>query len=213
MLENDMSGKEARLYIRTKILLNDDAKFEEVLAGLLYISKKSGQLYPEELSDLKNSQLWFYKLAVTQGYTSKSSRDVLRAKCIQSSDKGADSLDAITEIDLVERQLKFYEGKGHRLPPNIAPKFPGAIAEGKDESSKKGDTEVNLRSNIKQMNKYALSKGYVGEWYKVLGTMDRIHSKNGSPTELNVMPFTMLMSNAPEYMGSAFRKALHSEGT
>ena len=66
MLENDMSGKEARLYIRKKILLNDDAKFEEVLAGLLYISKKSGQLYPEELSDLKNSQLWFYKLAVTQ---------------------------------------------------------------------------------------------------------------------------------------------------
>jgi len=66
MLENDMSGKEARLYVRKKILLNDDAKFEEVLAGLLYISKKTGQLYPEELSDLKNSEIWFYKLAVTQ---------------------------------------------------------------------------------------------------------------------------------------------------
>jgi hypothetical protein len=73
--------------------------------------------------------------------------------------------------------------------------------------------EVNQRSNIKQMNKYALSKGYVGEWYKVLGTVDRLHSKNGTATELNVMPFLMVYSNAPEYMGSNFRKALHSEGT
>ncbi len=213
MLENDMSGKEARLYVRKKILLNDDAKFEEVLAGLLYISKKSGQLYPEELSDLKNSNLWFYKLAVTQWYTTKSSRQTLREKCIKSSDKGAEDINAITEIDLVERQLKFYEGKGHRMPPNIAPRFPGAIVEWGDESKKKGDMEVNQRSNIKQMNKYAHSKGYVGEWYKVLGTIDRLHSKNGSPTELNVMPFLMVYSNAPEYMGSNFRKALHSEGT
>jgi hypothetical protein len=63
------------------------------------------------------------------------------------------------------------------------------------------------------MNKYALSKAYVGEWYKVLGTVDRLHSKNGSPTELNAMPFLMVYSNAPEYMGSNYRKALHSEGT
>ena len=63
------------------------------------------------------------------------------------------------------------------------------------------------------MNKYALSKGYVGEWYKVLGTVDRLHTKNGSPAELNAMPFLMVYSNAPEYMGSNFRKALHSEGT
>jgi hypothetical protein len=213
MLESEMSGKEARLYIRKKILLNDDAKFEEVLAGLLYISKKSGQLYPEELSDLKNSNLWFYKLAVTQWYNTKAARKWLREKCIASSDKWAADINAITEIDLVERQLKFYEGKGHRMPPNIAPKFPGAIREWEEESKKKGDTEVRQRSNMKQMNKYALSKAYVWEWYKVLGTGDKLHSKNGSAAELNAMPFLMVYSNAPEYMGSNFRQALHSQGT
>ena len=89
MLENDMSGKEARLYIRKKILLNEDAKFEEVLAGLLYISKKTGQLYPEELSDLKNSEIWFYKLTTTQGYKSKADRAFLRKKCVEKTDKAA----------------------------------------------------------------------------------------------------------------------------
>jgi hypothetical protein len=66
---------------------------------------------------------------------------------------------------------------------------------------------------MKQMNKYALSKAYVGEWPKVLGTIDRLHGKNGSPAELNAMPFLMVYSNAPEYMGSNYRQALHSEGT
>jgi hypothetical protein len=211
MLENDMSGKEARLYVRKKILLNDDAKFEEVLAGLLYISKKTGQLYPEELSDLKNSQLWFHKLAVTQGYTSKESRNWLKNKCIEKTDKSASWVEGVTEMDLVERQLKYYEGIGKRLPPNIAPKFPGALNEGKKSNQEKWELEVNQRSNIQQMNKYALSKGNVGEWWKAFGTIDRLHTKNGSPVELNAIPFIMVMSNAPEYMGSEFRKALHGE--
>ena len=86
MLE-EMNGKTARLHVRHHILLNDDAKFEEVLAGLLYISKKTGQLYPEELSDLKNSNIWFTKLAITQGYTSKASRKWLKDKCIEKTDK------------------------------------------------------------------------------------------------------------------------------
>ena len=128
MLE-DMNGKRARLHVRHHILLNDDAKFEEVLAGLLYISKRTGQLYPEELSDLKNSQLWFHKLAVTQGYTSKADREELRQKCIEKTDKGADDQNAISEMDLVERLLKYYEGMDLRIPANIAPKFPGAINE------------------------------------------------------------------------------------
>jgi len=62
------------------------------------------------------------------------------------------------------------------------------------------------------MNKYALSKLNVGEAYKVIGCIDRIHTKNGSPMELNHIPFTILMSNMPEYMGSEFRKMLHGEG-
>ena len=61
------------------------------------------------------------------------------------------------------------------------------------------------------MNKYALSKGNVGEWWKVVGCIDRLHTKNGSSVDLNAMPFTILMSNAPEYMGSDFRRALHTE--
>lgn len=213
MLENDMSGKEARLYIRKKILLNDDAKFEEVLAGLLYISKKTWQLYPEELSDLKKSEIWFHKLAVTQGYTSREARAELRANCIEKTDKAADGIDAVSEIDIIERQLKLYEGKWKRIPPNIAPKFPWAIVEWKKWNEEKWNMEVNQRTNIKQMNKYALSKLNVGEWYKVLGTIDRIHSKNGNAVELNAIPFTLLMSNLPEYMGSEFRKSLHSEWT
>jgi hypothetical protein len=211
MLEDQMSGKEARLYVRHKILLNDDAKFEEVLAWLLYISKKTWQLYPEELSDLRNSEIWFYKLAVTQGYMSKSARAALKAKCIDKTDKGAMSKDAISEMDIIERQLKLYEGQGKRIPPNIAPKFPGALNEGKKSNFEKGELEVNQRTNIKQMNKYALSKWNVGEWWKVMGCIDRLHTKNGSPVDLNAMPFTILMSNAPEFMGSELRKTLHGE--
>jgi hypothetical protein len=211
MLEEQMSGKEARLYVRHKILLNDDAKFEEVLAWLLYISKKTGQLYPEELSDLRNSEIWFYKLSVTQGYMTKSARAALKTKCIEKTDKGAASKDAISEMDIIERQLKLYEGQGKRIPPNIAPKFPGALNEGKKSSVDKGELEVNQRTNIKQMNKYALSKGNVGEWWKVIGCVDRLHTKNGSAVDLNAMPFTMLMSNAPEFMGSELRKTLHGE--
>ncbi len=212
MLE-EMNGKTARLHVRHHILLNNDAKFEEVLAGLLYISKKTGQLYPEELSDLKNSNIWFQKLAITQGYTSKSSRKWLREKCIEKSDKSASWADALTEMDLIERQLKYYEWMGFRIPPNIAPKFPGALVEGKKWNQEKWEMEVNQRSNIKQMNRYALSKLNVGEAWKAMGCIDRLHTKNWSPTELNAIPFTLLMSNMPEYMGSEFRKALHSEWT
>lgn len=213
MLENDMSGKEARKYVREKILLNKDAKFEEVLAGLLYISKKTGQLYPEELSDLKESNIWFNKLARTQGYRNKTDRARLWQKMLEKTDKSAKDNEWANEADIIERLLKYYEWQEVRIPPNIAPRFVGAIKEWVSSNKEKWEQEVSTRTNIKQLNKYALSKLAVGEGYKTIGAIDRIFDKNGGPVDLNKIPFTMVMSNMPEYLGSEYRKMMHSEAT
>jgi hypothetical protein len=86
MLEG-FNGKEARMYIRDKILLNTSARFEEVCAGLLYIVEKTGSLYPEELSDLANSKVWFHQLTRTFGVGTKAQREELWKKSKAKSDK------------------------------------------------------------------------------------------------------------------------------
>jgi hypothetical protein len=207
MLEETMSGKEARLYVRNKILLNSDARFEEVLAGLLYLGKKTGQIYGEELSDMKDSRLWFRQLARTMGYKTKASRDELWDKCAAKSPKW----ELAVESDVIERVLKFWEGKEFRIPPNIAPKFAGYISEGIKDQGEKWEKEVNMLSNIDQMNDYTMSKLNVGEGHKALACLDRIYGKNGSPVKLNALPFTMVMSNMHEYLGTAYANKLHTQ--
>ena len=85
------------------------------------------------------------------------------------------------------------------------------LSEGIKDQEEKGTKEVNMLSNIDQMNDYALSKLNVGEGYKAFGTLDRIYGKNGDEVQVNTMPFTMVMSNVPEYLGTEFGKRLHSQ--
>lgn len=209
MLEDTMSGKEARLYVRKKILLNSNARFEEILAGMLYIGKKTGQLYPEELSDLWNSKAWFHQLARSMGYNTVQKRQALWDRAAKKSPKW----EFATEADVIERVLKLWEGEQMRIPPNIAPRFAGTIAEGITWQEEKWEKEIEMLSSIDQMNDYALSKLNVGEWYKALKTIKRIYGKNGDAVSLNAIPFTMLMSNVPEYLGTDFASKLHKEAT
>ncbi len=209
MLEDTMSGKEARLYVRKKILLNKDARFEEVLAGMLYLAKKTGQLYWEELSDLQGSNLWFHQLARTAGYATPADRNALYAKAKSKSPKG----EFAVETDVIERTLKSFEWMEMRIPPNIAPKFAGYISEGITGQEEKGAKEVNMLSNIDQMNDYAMSKLNVWEAYKAIACIDRIYGKNGGPVQLNAIPFVLVMSNMPELLGTEFGHRLHKQAT
>lgn len=209
MLEETMSGKDARLYVRKKILLNSNARFEEILAGMLYMGKKTGQLYPEELSDLGNSKAWFHQLARSMWYKTLADRQALWEQAAKKSPKG----EFAVESDVIERVLKLWEGKEMRIPPNIAPRFAGSITEGIKGQEEKGEAEVHMLSSLDQMNDYALSKLNVGEWYKALKTLGRIYGKNGGAVGLNTIPFTLLMSNMPEYLGTDFCRKIHSEAT
>jgi hypothetical protein len=209
MLEETMSGKEARIYVRKKILMNKDARFEEVLAGMLYMAKKTGQLYSEELSDLAGSNLWFHQLARTAGYDTPAKRNALYAKAKSKSPKW----EFAVETDVIERTLKSFEWLQMRIPPNIAPKFAGYIAEGISGQEEKGKKEVNMLSNIDQMNDYAMSKLNVWEAYKAIACIDRIYGKNGGPVQLNAIPFVLVMSNMPELLGTEFGHRLHKQAT
>jgi hypothetical protein len=100
-----------------------------------------------------------------------------------------------------------------RIPPNIAPKFAGYLAEGIAGQEEKGKKEVNMLSNIDQMNDYAMSKLNVGEAYKAFACIDRIYGKNGNAVQLNAIPFTMVMSNMPELLGTEFGHRLHKQAT
>lgn len=209
MLEDTMSGKEARMYVRKKILMNKDARFEEVLAGMLYMAKKTGQLYTEELSDLQGSNLWFHQLTRTAGYRTAAQRNEIYEKARSKSPKW----EFAVETDVIERTLKLFEWKEMRIPPNIAPKFAGYIAEGISWQEEKGKKEVNMLSNIDQMNDYAMSKLNVWEAYKAIACIDRIYGKNGGPVQLNAIPFVLVMSNMPELLGTEFGHRLHKQAT